>query len=122
MKQHNVMLIRTPYVRALALAAGLAASTMTSIDVSIRRRRSPMRPRRRQQPMRRSRREMRSDIKAPIGHRQPRPQDLPASVGRDEDRIAAAEREFDKKLEMKASERRPPFGAVVDPRGSVALN
>jgi hypothetical protein len=37
---------------------------------------------------------------APIGARQPRPQDLPASVLRDEGRATASQRDFDKSLEI----------------------
>jgi hypothetical protein len=37
---------------------------------------------------------------APIGHRQPRPQDVPSSASRDEGREFEAERELDKKLEI----------------------
>ena len=36
---------------------------------------------------------------APIGHRQPRLQDLPPGVRRDEDRLTAGQEAFDKKLE-----------------------
>jgi len=36
---------------------------------------------------------------APIGHRQPRAQDLPSSVVRDEDRMKADQDALDKKLE-----------------------
>jgi hypothetical protein len=36
---------------------------------------------------------------APIGHRQPRPEDLPRAVVRDENRVNADEHAFDKKLE-----------------------
>jgi len=122
MKQYNVMLIRTPYVRALALAAGLAASTMTSIDVSI-----PATAQSNAAPATAAA----NAAQSPRDEERYKGADRPSSAapagftgqrGRDEDRSAAAEREFDKKLEMKASERRPPFGAVVDPRGSVALN
>jgi hypothetical protein len=37
---------------------------------------------------------------APIGARQPRPQDLPANVVREEGRATASQRTFDKKLEI----------------------
>ncbi len=37
---------------------------------------------------------------APVGHRQPRPQDVPSSTLRDEGREFEAERELDKKLEI----------------------
>jgi hypothetical protein len=37
---------------------------------------------------------------APIGHRQPRPQDLPPSVLRDEEKGAGANKTLDQKLEI----------------------
>jgi hypothetical protein len=37
---------------------------------------------------------------APIGHRQPRPQDLPPSVRREEGTINPAQRELDEKLQI----------------------
>jgi hypothetical protein len=39
-------------------------------------------------------------LQAPIGARQPRPQDLPATVLRDEGRATASQRKFDKSLEI----------------------
>src|SRR5262245_22597057 len=39
-------------------------------------------------------------MEAPIGHRQPRPQDLPENVQRDEGRRSAADEELDKKLQI----------------------
>lgn len=39
-------------------------------------------------------------LKAPIGHRQPRPSDLPPSVRRDEDRPATTDRELDQRLQI----------------------
>ena len=44
----------------------------------------------------------RSDLRyqAPIGARQPRPQDLPTSVLRDEGHATASQKNFDKKLEI----------------------
>ena len=37
---------------------------------------------------------------APIGHRQPRPQDLPADVQRREGTVSATERDFDRQLNI----------------------
>ena len=37
---------------------------------------------------------------APIGHRQPRPQDLPPNVTRDEGKATSGERALDQKLEI----------------------
>jgi hypothetical protein len=39
-------------------------------------------------------------LKAPIGHRQPRPSDLPPNVRRDEDRPAATDRDLDERLQI----------------------
>jgi hypothetical protein len=39
-------------------------------------------------------------VQAPIGHRQPRPQDVSPGVSRDEGNEFEAERELDKKLEI----------------------
>ena len=39
-------------------------------------------------------------LQAPIGARQPRPQDLPAQVLREEGRATASQRKFDKSLEI----------------------
>jgi hypothetical protein len=39
-------------------------------------------------------------MEAPIGHRQPRPQDLPESVRRDEGERSPAERALDEKLQI----------------------
>ena len=39
-------------------------------------------------------------LQAPIGARQPRPQDLPAQVLREEGRATASQRTFDKSLEI----------------------
>ena len=87
-------------VRALTLAAELAALTMISINLLVPAMAQPgaaapiAKPNAAQSPRDEER------YKAPIGHRQPRPQDLPPGVGNDEDRSIASEREFDKKLEI----------------------
>jgi hypothetical protein len=39
-------------------------------------------------------------LKAPIGHRQPRPQDLPPNLRRDEGRTTIEERSLDEKLKI----------------------
>jgi hypothetical protein len=39
-------------------------------------------------------------LKAPIGHRQPRPSDLPPNVRRDEDRPATTDKELDERLKI----------------------
>jgi hypothetical protein len=39
-------------------------------------------------------------MEAPIGHRQPRPQDLPPSVQREEGQRTPAERQLDEKLQI----------------------
>lgn len=38
--------------------------------------------------------------KAPIGHRQPRPQDLPPSVSRDEGNVSSSQRDLDRSLQI----------------------
>jgi hypothetical protein len=86
--------------RAITLAAALAASTMISINLLVPAMAQPdaaaptAKPNAAQSPRDKER------YKAPIGHRQPRPQDLPPGVDNDEDRSIASERQFDKKLEI----------------------
>ena len=87
-------------VRALTLGAALAALTMISINLFVPAMAQPYaaaqtaKPNATQSPRDEER------YKAPIGHRQPRPQDLPPGVDNDEDRSIASERQFDKKLEI----------------------
>ena len=87
-------------VRALTLGAALAALTMISINLFVPAMAQPYaaaqtaKPNATQSPRDEAR------YKAPIGHRQPRPQDLPLGVANDEDRSVASQRKFDKKLEI----------------------
>jgi hypothetical protein len=87
-------------VRVLALALALAASIMSSIDFSspaaaqANGAPTPAKANGAQLPRDEER------YKAPIGHRQPRPRDLPPDVVRDEDRSVAVEKELDKGLEI----------------------
>jgi hypothetical protein len=47
-----------------------------------------------------SRAEPQLRVQAPVGHRQPRPQDLPPSVLRDEEKGVGANKTLDQKLEI----------------------
>ena len=88
-----------PRLRAVTLAAGLATLMLASAALSFKAAAQLSSP-----PLSTSRQsgEQARD-RAPIGHRQPRPQDLPPGVRRDERRttgITSEDRKLDKKLEI----------------------
>ena len=75
----------------IPLAAMLAALSMSGADVSnaATAPKSPL-----------SGADFQARAQAPIGHRQPRPQDLPPSVLRDEGKAVGADKALDQKLEI----------------------
>jgi hypothetical protein len=76
---------------SISLAAVLAALSVSGAGVS-NAATTPKLPVPRAEPQLRA--------QAPIGHRQPRPQDLPPSVLRDEEKGAGANKTLDQKLEI----------------------
>jgi hypothetical protein len=87
-------------VRALTLVAALAALTMISINLFVPAMAQPDAAAQTEKPNATQSPRDEARYKAPIGHRQPRPQDLPLGVANDEDRSVASQRKFDKKLEI----------------------
>ena len=98
-QEHRVTLNRASRLRAVTLAAGLATLMLANAELSFKAAAQLSSP-----PLSTSRQsgEQARD-RAPIGHRQPRPQDLPPGVRRDERRttgITSEDRKLDKKLEI----------------------
>jgi len=98
-QEHRVTLNRAPRLRGVTLAAGLATLMLASAELSVKAAAQSNSP-----PLSTSR-QSRDQVRdrAPIGHRQPRPQDLPPGVRRDERRttgITSEDRKLDKKLEI----------------------
>ena len=98
-QEPRVSLNHASHLRTVTLAAGLATLMLASADLSVKaaaQSNSPPLSTPRQSPD-----QVRD--RAPIGHRQPRPQDLPPGVRRDERGSigpTSEERELDKKLEI----------------------
>ena len=98
-QEHRVTLNRASRLRTVTLAAGLATLMLASAELSVKAAAQSNSP-----PLSTSRQsgEQARD-RAPIGHRQPRPQDLPPGVRRDERRttgITSEDRKLDKRLEI----------------------
>jgi hypothetical protein len=98
-QEHRVTPNHAPRLRAVTLAAGLAALALAGAELSVKAAAQSSSP-----PLS-TPREFRDQLRdrAPIGHRQPRPQDLPPNVRRDERGSigpTSEERDLDKKLEI----------------------
>ena len=98
-QEHRVTLNHSPRLRAVTFAAGLATLMLASAELSVKAAAQLSPPPLSTSPQ--SLDQLRD--RAPIGHRQPRPQDLPPGVRRDERGTigpTSEERELDKKLEI----------------------
>jgi len=87
--------------RAIRIVASLAALVMAGAgvaNVALAQNNPP--PRSDMPALDGQRTDSQSRMQAPIGHRQPRPQDLPSNALRDQEGRTDAQRELDKKLEI----------------------
>jgi hypothetical protein len=83
----RVMMLGVPLTALILLGAAFSSAALAQANLA---------PHAQPQP----RVEPGARMQAPIGHRQPRPQDLPPSVLRNEGRPAADEKALDKNLEI----------------------